>query len=83
MAVVYLSSRVILSYIVVPLAMAIFGLLTIRNIQTQMRRVANVAMNPQRQNRRHRIERQLARMLIIQVTVYIVFCTPAVLLTHW
>jgi hypothetical protein len=83
MAVVYLSSRVILSYIVVPLAMAIFGLLTIRNIQTQMRRVANVAMNPQRQNRRHRIERQLARMLIIQVTAYIVFCTPAMLLTHW
>jgi hypothetical protein len=48
-----------------------------------MRRVANVAMNPQRQNRRHRIERQLARMLIIQVTAYIVFCTPAMLLTHW
>ena len=76
-AVVYLSSRIVLLYIIIPFAMTIFGFLTIRNIKNQSQRVASVTANLQRQNRHRRTEGQLARMLIIQVGVYLIFSTPA------
>ncbi|CAF3792958.1 unnamed protein product [Adineta steineri] len=75
-SVIYLSSRIIFSYIIIPLAMLIFGFLIIRNIQNQTHRIAPFISNIKQQNRR-RIENQLTRMLIIQVSAYIIFSTPA------
>ncbi|CAF4154666.1 unnamed protein product, partial [Adineta steineri] len=62
-AIIYLSSRIIFSYIIIPLAMGIFGFLIIRNIRNQIHRINPFARNPERQNRRRyrRIENQLAR----------------------
>jgi hypothetical protein len=74
---IYLSSRIILSYIMIPVAMGIFGLLTIRNIQAQALRITPAVLNLQRQNRHRRTEGQLARMLMLQVSAYLVFSTPA------
>jgi hypothetical protein len=74
---IYLSSRIVLLYIVIPLAMTIVGVLTIRNIQTQTRRIAPVVMHPRPQNHHRRNDGQLARMLIIQVGAYLIFSTPA------
>ncbi len=70
---VYLMSRVILYYFLIPICLIIFGLLTISNIRNQKRRV-----NPVNQTNIHRrTEGQLARMLIIQVALYILFFTPS------
>ncbi|CAF1259032.1 unnamed protein product [Adineta steineri] len=78
-AIIYLSSRIIFSYIIIPFAMAIFGFLIIRNIRNQIHRINPFAINPKQQNRRRyrRIENQLARMLILQVSAYLIFSTPA------
>lgn len=76
-ALIYLSSRIVISYIVIPLVMAIFGLLTIRNIQNQTRRIAPIFINPQQHYRRRRNEAQLSRMLILQISAYLVFSVPA------
>jgi hypothetical protein len=70
--VVYLSSRVVLHYILGPLMMAIFGMLTIQNIRSQGRRMQPVS----HQGRRRRTEGQLSRMLIIQVGTYLLFSLP-------
>lgn len=70
---VYLSTRVILYYIIGPLAMITFGLLTINNIRNQRRRTA--PMIPQNQHRR--IEGQLARVLLIQIGIHLFFSLPA------
>jgi hypothetical protein len=69
---VYLSTRVILYYIIGPLAMITFGLLTINNIRNQRRRTA--PMIPQNQHRR--IEGQLARVLLIQIGIHLFFSLP-------
>ncbi|CAF0759016.1 unnamed protein product [Adineta steineri] len=70
---IYLISRVIVYYVMVPLLLAIFGTLTIYNIRTQRHRIAPVnQFNGQR-----RTESQLARMLIIQVASYLLFFTPS------
>jgi hypothetical protein len=70
---VYLTTRVILYYFLIPIILGIFGSLTIYNIQNQMLRVAPV--NRTIVNRR--TEGQMARMLIIQVAVYFLFFMPA------
>ncbi len=70
---IYLSTRVILYYIIGPLAMITFGLLTINNIRNQIRRTA--PMVPQSQHRR--IEGQLARVLLIQIGIHLFFSLPA------
>ncbi len=72
-ATVYLISRVILYYFMIPIILSIFGALTIKNIQSLARRVAPVQLA----NFNRRTEGQLARMLIIQVAVYLLFFTPA------
>ncbi|CAF0975212.1 unnamed protein product [Adineta steineri] len=72
-AFVYISIRVVLYYIVAPLIMLVFGGLTIYNIRSQANRIAPVGQ----QNHHRRTEGQLARMLIIQVGVYIVFLLPS------
>jgi hypothetical protein len=69
----YLYSRVILYYIIGPLCMITFGLLTIRNIRNQTRRVIPMGQ----QNRHRRTEGQLARVLIIQVGIHLFFSLPA------
>ena len=70
--VVYLSSRVILYYIIGPISMIVFGSLIINNIRSQTRRVLPFAP----QNRHHRSEGQLARVLVIQVGIHLIFSLP-------
>ena len=69
---VYLTTRVILYFVIIPIILCVFGLLTIYNIRVQAHRIAPVNQN----NAHRRTEGQLARMLIIQVAVYILFFTP-------
>jgi hypothetical protein len=76
-AIIYLSSRIVLFYIMIPLAIGIFGFLTIRNIQSQLRTIAPIIINSQAENRYRRRERQLARMLILHISAYFVFSLPA------
>ncbi|CAF1283046.1 unnamed protein product [Rotaria sordida] len=64
--VLYLSSRVVIYYLMAPLTMAIFGLLTIYNIRSQKGRVAPAVINRVQLNHQRRRDGQLARMLIIQ-----------------
>jgi len=70
--IIYLSSRVILYYIIGPLVMTIFGLLTINNIRKQACRVGPLVP----QNRRRRTESQLTRVLIIQIGIHLIFSLP-------
>ncbi len=70
---IYLSTRVILYYIIGPLAMITFGLLTINNIRNQTRRVGAIVL----QNQHRRTEGQLTRVLIIQVGIHLFFSLPA------
>jgi hypothetical protein len=51
------------------LAMAVFGTLTIRNIRSQTKNLAQVRYR----NRHRRTESQLSRMLIMQVGTYLLF----------
>ncbi|CAF1498643.1 unnamed protein product, partial [Adineta steineri] len=60
--IIYFSSRILLYYIIAPIVMIIFGLLTIYNIRNQIQRVSPVNLF----NSNRRTEGQLARMLIIQ-----------------
>ncbi|CAF1041084.1 unnamed protein product [Adineta steineri] len=70
---VYLMTRVIFYYFLIPIILGIFGVLTIYNIRSQKHRVA--PMNQASSSRR--TEGQLARMLIIQVAMYLLFFTPS------
>ncbi|UJR19272.1 hypothetical protein I4U23_022401 [Adineta vaga] len=57
---IYLMSRVILQFLLIPMMLSIFGALTIYNIRSSHRRT----------------EGQLARMLIVQVVAYFIFFAP-------
>jgi hypothetical protein len=71
--ILYLSSRTIILYVILPIAMIIFGFLTIRNIRQQRNRIIPIpGLLKYRRN-----ESQLARMFLIQVGVYIIFSLPA------
>ena len=72
----YLSSRVILLYMLLPIALVIFGFLTIRNISRQRIHAASIVINL-RSLKVRRNESQLARMLLVQVGVYLIFSLPA------
>ncbi|CAF1149996.1 unnamed protein product [Adineta steineri] len=52
--------------------MAVFGILTITNIRQQLIRVRPIAGN----NQNRRTESQLARMLVIQISVHMIFALP-------
>ncbi|CAF1388786.1 unnamed protein product [Adineta steineri] len=52
--------------------MAVFGILTITNIRQQLIRVRPIGGN----NQNRRTESQLARMLIIQISVHMIFALP-------
>ncbi len=69
---VYLFTRVILYYIIGPLAMITFGLLTINNIRNRRRRTAPMVL----QNQHRRTEGQLARVLLIQIGIHLFFSLP-------
>jgi hypothetical protein len=69
---VYISSQIILFYIAEPILMAIFGLLTISNIR---RHVTRIGLQPVLVHGR-RTERQLARMLLLQISVHLILTVP-------
>ncbi|CAF1220504.1 unnamed protein product [Adineta steineri] len=69
---IFTFGQIILYYILVPISMAVFGILTITNIRQQLNRVRPIAGN----NRNRRTESQLARMLIIQISVHMIFALP-------
>jgi hypothetical protein len=69
---VYIFSQVILYYITAPILMTIFGLLTISNIHQYA-----VRTGPQTVYMRgRRTERQLARMLLLQISVHLILSLP-------
>ncbi|CAF1398967.1 unnamed protein product [Adineta ricciae] len=69
---VYAFSQIAIYYILAPIIMMIFGALTILNIRQQLKRIQPIAGSSQ--NRR--TESQLARMLIIQITIHMVISLP-------
>jgi hypothetical protein len=69
---VYIFSQVILYDITAPILMAIFGLLTISNIHQHAVRTGPQAVPV----RGRRTERQLARMLILQISVHLILTLP-------
>jgi hypothetical protein len=68
----YTLSQVIFYYILAPILMLIFGLLTIFNIRQQSTRAKILTTSIQRR----RTEGQLARMLILQVSVHLILVLP-------
>ena len=75
---VYLSSRIVLFYLLGPSIMAFFGFATIANIRTRVGRIgAAMEMNSSRQRTQRRTEGQLTRMLILQVGLYLIFSFPS------
>jgi hypothetical protein len=68
----YTLSQVFLYYILAPILMIIFGVLTIYNIRRQSTR----ALRLSRYMRGRRTEGQLARMLILQVSVHLILVLP-------
>jgi hypothetical protein len=68
----YMVSQVFLYYVLAPILMVIFGLLTISNIRRQSIRLPYLSTYM----RRRRTERQLARMLILQVGVHLILILP-------
>ncbi|CAF3051510.1 unnamed protein product [Rotaria sp. Silwood2] len=69
---VYVFSQILLYYISAPLLMIIFGLLTISNTQQHIARIGP----PLHVAHGRRTERQLTRMLLIQVIVHLVLTVP-------
>jgi hypothetical protein len=69
---IYVFSQVFLYYILAPLLIFIFGLLTINNIRQQSTRAVPLTGSI----RGRRTERQLTRMLILQVIVHLILILP-------
>jgi hypothetical protein len=69
---IYIFSQVVMYYILTPLLMIVFGLLTIANIRRQSARARlRIAIN-----RSRRTEGQLTRMLLLQVGVHLILALP-------
>jgi len=68
----YIFSQVFLYYILSPILMIIFGVLTIYNIRRQFTRAGPSTASM----RGRRTEGQLARMLILQVSVHLILVLP-------
>jgi hypothetical protein len=68
---IYVFSQIIIYYISTPILMIVFGILTIYNIHQTAGRTEFQAMR----TRGRRTEGQLARMLILQVSVHLVLTT--------
>ena len=69
---IYILSQVIFYYILTPILMLIFGLLTISNIRQQSARPASSTTSM----KGRRTEGQLARMLILQVIIHLILVLP-------
>jgi hypothetical protein len=69
---VYTSSQVIIYYVSIPVLMIIFGLLTIHNIRQPPRYNSVIIAT----SRNRRSEGQLARMLLLQVGVHMIYSFP-------
>ena len=69
---IYVFSQIVLYYILEPLLLLIFGLLTISNIHRQRTLVIPLPMA----RRGRRTEGQLTRMLLVQVGVHLIFAVP-------
>ncbi|CAF4496322.1 unnamed protein product [Rotaria sp. Silwood2] len=69
---IYVFSQILLYYISAPLLMIIFGLLTISNTQQHIARIGP----PLHVAHGRRTERQLTRMLLVQVIVHLVLTVP-------
>ncbi len=72
LTIIYVFSQVFIYYILTPLLMFIFGLLTINNIRQQSTRAIPLMVSM----RGRRTEGQLARMLVLQVTVHLILALP-------
>ena len=70
---IYVFSLIVLYYVVALLFMFIFGLLTISNIARKSRRAKLLYASI----RRRRTERQLDRMLLLQVSVHLILILPS------
>ncbi|UJR17694.1 hypothetical protein I4U23_004592 [Adineta vaga] len=69
---IYAFSQIGIYYILAPIIMMIFGVLTISNIRRQLTRIQpRTCVRPNR-----RTESQLARMLIIQIAVHMIISLP-------
>jgi hypothetical protein len=68
----YIFSQLFLYYILAPILMIAFGLLTISNIHQKSVRLVSLAASV----RRRRTERQLARMLVLQLGVHLTLILP-------
>ena len=69
---IYTLSQILFYYFLTPILMVIFGVLTILNIRQQSSRARIRRTSLQRR----RTEGQLARMLILQVTVHLILVLP-------
>lgn len=68
----YILNQLIFYYILAPILMICFGVLTIWNIHQQSLRAQILTTSP----RRRRTEGQLVRMLILQITVHLILILP-------
>jgi hypothetical protein len=69
---IYVFSQIYLFYILSPILMFIFGLLTINNIRQQSNRAISLPISM----RGRRTEGQLARMLTLQIVVHVILVLP-------
>jgi hypothetical protein len=69
---IYIFSQIVVYYILEPILLLLFGLLTISNIHRQRTVVVPLATT----RRARRTEGQLARMLLLQVGVHLIFALP-------
>ena len=69
---IYIFSQLFLYYILAPILMILFGFLTIANIHRQSIRLMHLSGSI----RRSRTEKQLARMLLVQVGVHLILILP-------
>lgn len=69
---IYILTQIYLFYILSPILMLIIGLLTIRKIHRQSCRTIHMLTTM----RTRRTERQLARMLLFQITIHLILVLP-------
>ncbi|CAF0739622.1 unnamed protein product [Adineta ricciae] len=69
---IYISSQVLVYYVVSPVLLVIFGILTIYNIHERSTRIKPLISTAAHR----RTETQLARMLFLQVLVHFIFILP-------
>jgi hypothetical protein len=69
---IYVFGQIFLYYILTPILMIVFGFLTISNIRRRTIRARHLTASM----RRRRTERQLGRMLLLQVSVHLILVFP-------